>query len=169
MTQRDVEEKQLIAKYYGDRLVGGIFSNKTRRRLLGTLGLSGRYRTENDFYYDVRNYVKTALCDLRVFIEKAGRGNVNQVLTREALKPVVEALLLSPIVHKSDPDLARAEIAQMFIQAGFEYLEQMQKEHVTGLYKRAVDDGLQACNYLVELFKQYGERRLISALDLPCK
>jgi hypothetical protein len=54
----------------------------------------------------------------------------------------------------------------MFIRTGFEYLMQMQKKHATGLYRRAIDDGIDACNYLVELFRNPSEKRRVSALHI---
>lgn len=52
---------------------------------MGILGLSGRDRTINDFWYDVMNRVKNALTDLALFIEVAGSKNVGQVFTFDTL------------------------------------------------------------------------------------
>jgi len=57
----------------------------------------------------------------------AGKNNVNQVITQEAFEPVVEALLWHPVVQRADPDFKRAEIAQLFIRVGFNYLASMKR------------------------------------------
>ena len=55
MSNGDVNEKELIAKYSFLLNLGvGFFNKKTRARLMGRAGLSGRDRTINDFWYDVR-------------------------------------------------------------------------------------------------------------------
>lgn len=122
------EEQRTIDKFrllYAHRQ-GGIFWGKTRERIMTKRGLSGRSRAINTFWYRQRENVKTALIDLQLFIEMAGKDQVNQVVTRETLKPVVEALLSKPIEDRAKAELTRAEIAQLFIETGFNYLRATQ-------------------------------------------
>ena len=73
----------------------GLFTRKTRRRLVGKLGLSGRGLTKNDFWLDQRNRVKNALKDLEIFLMVAGSKNIRQTFTFENVKPFLGALLWS--------------------------------------------------------------------------
>lgn len=92
---------------------------------------------------------------------------VSEVLALERMKPIAEALFLRPVWDDDEPDLVRARIAQIFIHAGFRYLTGMQKEYVSGLYERAVNDGIEACRYLVEFFMPSEERRAIHRFAPP--
>lgn len=152
------KSEKLIAKFKPHiKRRGGIFTTKTRERLLGIRGQAGRDRTKYDFWYDMRNYVKTALVDLQLFIEVADRGNLHQVITYETLKPLVETLLWHPVVDHAEPDLKRAEIAQLFIQAGFNYLRSM--KGITLSHGRTIEEAVDLSRYLVESFKPESERR----------
>lgn len=150
MTTKNDESirERLIAKFSPHvKARGGIFTKKTRGRLLGILRQTGRGRTEHDFWYDVRNYVKTGLIDLELFIEMADKKHVNQVVTKETLTPVVRALLFHQILDEAEPDVRRAEIAQLLIHEGFRYLR---GGAVTLSHKRAIEEALDLTNYLVE-------------------
>jgi hypothetical protein len=69
-----IEVKPNYAEEYKSHLnrKGGIFTAKTRGNLLGisTKGRKSRYK-DYDFCYDVRNQVKAALVDLKLFLETA--------------------------------------------------------------------------------------------------
>lgn len=133
---------------------GGIFTPKTRKGLLGILGQAGRARTRNQFWYKVRNRVRTALTDLQLFIEVTGKNNVNQVVTQETLAPVVKALLS----FKEGPDLKRAEIARLFIRTGFNYLKSKEKD-ITLSHHRTTEEALDLTDFLVESFKPESKRQ----------
>jgi hypothetical protein len=143
----------------GKRLPTAIFTHKTRCRLLGATNLPGRKSPQsiNDFRYDVRTKVKTALIDLLLFVEVAGKNNVNQVITRESLKHIFDVLLWYPI-GEDEPDLIRAEIAQLLIKRGFEYIREMKKENIPLTAHRTIEEAIDLSNYLVELFKPESER-----------
>ncbi len=113
--------QKLLGRYAGTK--GGIFANKTRKRIVGIEELSKRYPTKKRFLDEMTEYIKPTLFDLELFIKYADKEYVNQVMTWEALKPVVEALLSKPIDDRAEADLTRAEIAQLFIRAGFDYLQ----------------------------------------------
>jgi len=126
MSESRSKNDRLIARFkpFIVRSGGGIFTRKTRERLVGIKGLSGRDRTKNDFWYDVRNRVKTALKDLELFVEAASRDHVNQAINKESLEPVVSTLLWGPDLHDPSPDPIRAEIADILILWGFRYFQQ---------------------------------------------
>jgi len=158
-----MDRKASIAKFssFIKTAGGGIFTRKTRRRLAGELGLSGRNKTKNQFWCDVRNRVRNALRDLELFIESADADQVNQVLTEETLRPVVFGLL-----HKGDvrvygkmPDVNIAEIARLLVQQGFRCLSE-QNKYVTKSHARTIEDALDLSNFLVETFKPESERSL---------
>lgn len=136
-----------------EKTQGGIFTQITRERILTKKGISGRGRTRDQFWYRHRENVKTALIDLQLFIEFAGRNNVNQVVTQEALEPIVKALLWHPILDQEPPDRNRAEIANLFIKVGFEYLRKKKGYHVTLSHGRTIEEALNLSGYLVEQFK----------------
>lgn len=126
MIHKEHEQKRVIDKF---RLLylrkqGGIFTRKTRKRIITKKGLSARGRERSQFWYRQRENVKTALVDLQLFIEQAGKSNVNQVVTAEALRPIVRSLLYRPLVYEEAADRERAAIARWFIEMGFEYLQQ---------------------------------------------
>jgi len=161
MTAGNDIHKASIAKFssFIQTAEGGIFTRKTRRRLGGKLGLSGRDRTRNQFWYKVRNRVRTALKDLELFIKSADESHVKQVLTAETLRPVVVSLL-----HKGDvrvygkmPDVSIAEIAHLFIQEGLRCLSEHNK-YVTKSHARTIEEAIDLSSFLVETFKPESER-----------
>lgn len=97
---------------------GGIFTSKARKRLLGlSPGRPGWTEETSDFRSDRNHDVKQALVDLEMFIEVADSKDVNKVLNEGSLRPVIAALLSS-----LEPDRSRAEIADMFVSWGLDYL-----------------------------------------------
>jgi hypothetical protein len=123
---------------------GGVFTTITRKRLLGIKGLTGRDRTKNDFWNDVRKRVKNAQTDFQLFILTADRDQVNQVITAETLVPMVRALL-----DGRNADLKRAEIAQLFINEGFSYLKSTSAGNITLAHDRTIAEAIDLANYLV--------------------
>ncbi|MFB0523120.1 MAG: hypothetical protein ACETV1_05085 [Candidatus Bathyarchaeia archaeon] len=173
MTQARGRNEKLVDKYKPyltrkGRVAGGIFTPRARGNLLG-VPVRGRKPRERDydFWYDVRSSVATALVDLELFLDTAGDENVKKVLTPESLKPIARSLLLHPVWTNAKPDLSRAEIAEIFIRAGFEYLLQMQKNLVREYDVETTNKALEEAAFLVELFRPPEERRSISALDRP--
>jgi hypothetical protein len=150
---------------------------------LGTLGIAQPgepahaqpRKPGKDFWYLRREDVKTALVDLRLFVKVAGRHNVNQVITRETLEPILDALLClwypvvkretpvvendEPMLEKAKPDLIRAEIARLLIDEGLGYLCGMKGDHVRLSNQRTIEELTDMINYLVETFKPEKERR----------
>ena len=160
----NVASKYRIAKYR--RLIdeepkkrpkGGIFKYTMRCRLLGAKNLRGR-KSKSDFWHDVRTYVKTALDDLLLFAEVAGKENVNRVITKETLKPIFDVLLWYPVVKRQEPDLTRAEVAHLLIEAGFGYLREIKRDNIPLSSHRVIEEAVDLSNYLVELFKPEEER-----------
>lgn len=90
---------------------------------------------------------------------------MNQVITTETLKPVVEALLWHPVVARAEPDLTRAEIAQLFIRVGFDYLSSMRPSDMTKAHQDTVNQASDLSNWLVDRFKPEGERRYIRPIE----
>ena len=157
--------KAKIDKYkrYVATACSGIFSGKTRKKLVGEKriwgGKEGNKKTDvNTFWYRTRNQVKTALNDLEFFVEFAGENNVNQAVTAETLEPVVSSLLRTPISDAHPPDLNRAEIAKLFVNVGLEYLREKKPRHITSSHQETMDQAIDLVNYLVEMFKPEEER-----------
>ena len=144
---------------------GGFFRTKRRKQLLGLLGKSGgRYgkNTESDFCYDVREQVKTALIDLLLFIRTADDKDLHQILNKETLQPIVEALFLSHSIQDfPKPDAERAKIALMFIQKGFEYLQKTTTTLATSSQERMIDDAVSIAKQLTLLLVPESDRASI--------
>jgi len=132
---------------------GGIFRPTTRKKVLGIVKRPEPGMSTNQFWYRRRNEVERALLDLQLFIKVAGKNNINQVLTKEALRPVFEALLWHPVVERDEPDLNRAEIAQLLIETGFSYLLSMKRDSIPSSSRRTIREAIDASNYLVLSFK----------------
>lgn len=132
---------------------GGIFTRKTREKLLIKKGISERGQPVNTFWYRQRENVKTALIDLQLFIEVADEKNVDQVITRETLEPILYALLYS--VRARDllnPNQNRAEIANLFIQGGFIHLKEVTR-NITLSHQRTIDEAIDVSNFLTDSLK----------------
>jgi len=179
----DRKGAELKRKYQDqwERGFGGLFDIKTRLRLLGEARpYGGREpgKTIANFWRRARNYVKNALIDIELFLEVADRKNVNIIFTKEALEPVVKALLHRPVMEYHyliverrpqdpdhpenlegfqghEPDRERAEIARMFIQYGFNYLTM--KRRSEPLSQEIVQKAISLSNLLVESFRTGGE------------
>jgi len=149
----DIErfEKEQIDKfkrlYHGRQ--GGIFTQKTRDRILTKKGISGRGRAKNQFWYRQRENVKTALIDILLFIELSDKKDVDQVLTKESLEPIIRALLFGGAVFNKTSDKNRAKIADILIRQGFRYLEGKAGSHITKSHDRTITEALDLSNYLV--------------------
>ena len=155
------KRERILARFRerGGKARKGLFTPTTRKRLLGEVP-EGKIplKDKATWRYKNREHVKTALIDLQLFIEMGDEYSVSDTVTQESMKPIVEALLLRPLQENAKPDLKRAEIAKLFIHAGFEYLQQVKKEPAGGLYERAISDGLEICDALVDLFRPPSER-----------
>ena len=154
----DTEEyrAKAIAKFkpFIDRGEGGIFITKTRKRLSGALGLSGRGRTINDFWFDVRRKVKNALKDIELFLKCADKDQIDQVLTHESLEPVVHELLSGLNTWDDyEPNPKRAEAAHMFIEWGFKYLRDKGRKSVTLSHNRTFKEALDLSDFILASIK----------------
>ena len=146
MVKTEARETHLIAFFsrFVETAGGGVFTTRTRKRLLHMQGLAGRDRTKNDFWNDVRNRVRNAQTDLQLFILTADRDQVNQAITEDTLVPIVRALLDS-----RKPDSNGARIARLFITAGFDYLQATSMENITLAHSRTIQEATDLANFLV--------------------
>jgi len=103
--------------------------------------------------------MKAALPDIQIFIEFASKKDVNKVITRKTLKPIVEALFDNPSLDQAEPDLIRAEIAGLFIQGGFNYLTSMKIQETPSLHTWVILEAIELSRLLVESFKPKSERQ----------
>jgi len=146
-------QEHLIAKFnqHITKADGGAFTPITRKRLVGIKELSGRDRTKNDFWYDVRQRLKRGLIDIELFIEFAERDQVNQVLTADSLQPIVSALLKG-FAFGGTRDLNKGEIAQMLVQNGLEYLQGMNPD-MSMTENRTISEAIDLSRHLVSDMK----------------
>jgi len=138
----------------------GIFTHTTRKKVLGISKQTEPKTSIDQFWWKRRNEVERALIDLDLFIEVAGEDNINQVITKESLAPIIEALLWHPIVDDDVPDLNRAEIAQMLIQDGFDYLSRGVRPlayDIPSIAKRTILEAVELSHYLVSDIKVHNQ------------
>jgi hypothetical protein len=116
---------------------GGIFRTSKRKQLLGLKGKSGRDTTKADFRYKVREQVKTALVDLELFIRTSDEKDVDMVLNRESLKPVIRSLLF-PYSVQEPPKKGdeKVKIAQLLVEIGLDYLGKRTSILIPSITKR---------------------------------
>ena len=88
--------------------------------------------------------MKNALVDLNLFVSTADKSQVNQVINSETLVPVVRALL-----DARKADLTKAEIACLFINEGFSYLQSTSGGNMTLAHVRSIEEATDLANYLV--------------------
>jgi len=177
MSQSDEEKEyrlqKMLEKYKRHIFASrGIFHSKTRKRLLGQLKLSGRYRTKTAFWSEQEQKVKSALVDLQLFIETAEElhnENIEKVLNLETLKPIVEALLLNPVNRNAEPDYSRGEIANLFVQNGFWYLQCMGKKLINESSIHTINLACDLSHFLADSFRSDSEKTYLSSLDRPSK
>jgi len=138
---------------------GGFFRTSKRKQLLGLKGKTGRDRTKADFRYKVRETVKTALIDLQLFIQTAGDKDVDMVLNREALEPVIRALLFPTSVQEPPKQgYEQAKIAQLLVEVGFEYLRKSTVMVSTSSQERKIDNCIRLSKQLTLLLLPENER-----------
>lgn len=138
---------------------GGVFNRKKRQQLLGLYGKSGRDRKKYDFWQDVRDYVRTGLVDLQLFTETSDDKDVDMVLNRETLKPVIRSLLFPYSIQEPPKQGAeKAKIAQLLIEIGFEYLKKSTIQVTTSSQERMVEDAIDLSRQLTALLLPENER-----------
>lgn len=155
MSKNDEVKKSLMSifKPFVERGGSGLFTTKTRKRLLGILVASGRDRTKNQFWYDVRNKARNALQDLNLFVSTADEEQVFQVFTKETLEPVIRSLLYKSFYASSESDPNIAEIANMLIERSFDYFKEKASKGITLSHDRTMNEAVDLSNYLCQTIK----------------
>lgn len=138
---------------------GGIFTTTTRGNLLG-INVKGRKIRDKtyDFRFDVRNTVRTALVDLQLFIETANDKDIDEVINRDTLEPILEALL----DHDHEPNSTRTIISYLLIETGLHYLSRMNRNYITQNQQRIIDDAIELSKQLTAFLLPETERNLFS-------
>jgi len=158
------EEKLLQDKFrrlykhpdFGGR--GGFFRTSKRKQLLGLSRKTGRDRTMADFRYKVREQVKTALIDLQLFIQTAGDKDIDMVLNRETLEPILDVLFYRSVQESPKQGAEKAKIAQLLVKYGLEYLRKSTTLVITSSQQRMVDDAIDLSKQLAVLLLPENER-----------
>jgi len=140
---------------------GGIFGWKRRQQLLGLVGKSGgrggvkegERNTIYDFWYRVRETVKTALIDLQLFIETASDKDANLVLNKDSLESLVHALLYQP-----KEDTMKVKIAQMFAEQGLGYLRH-KSQFITQSQMDSIDETIEMTKQLTVMELPENQRK----------
>jgi hypothetical protein len=138
---------------------GGIFRTSKRKQLLGLKGRTGRDRTKADFRYKNRLQVKTALIDLQLFIQTSDDKDVDNVLNRDTLEPVIRTLLFPYSIQEPPKQGAeKAKTAQLLIEVGFEYLRKSTVMVSTSSQERKIDNCIGLSKQLTLLLLPENER-----------
>lgn len=164
MSERERTRQTLIAHFspFVNRRNAGIFTRKTRQKLLGLMSMSGKGLAKNEFWYNVRNSVKGSLTDLELFVETAEKSQLDQVLTRKSLEPVIAALFQGFTAYsETQPDPNRADIADMLILWGFRYWKDKTGSGLTLSHERTLEEAVDLSDYLLQSVKgqPYGRPR----------
>jgi len=144
----DYEKKRLVDKYreHLERAQGGIFTKVTRERLLGLARPYGGGATLSNFWNRTTTYVENALVDLDLFIQTADNSRVNKVITARSLTYFIQDLLWAGAYNNKN----RAEIAQLFVQEGFRYLESSSLSNLTEIHRRSIYEAIDLGQYLAQ-------------------
>ena len=138
----DFKKQQLLDKYQEHlaQAQGGIFTKKGRERLLGIARKYGgdESRTLSTFWNRTTTYVENALVDLDLFIQTAEKKRFDKVISAESLRPIVQDLFWAG--ERNDKN--RAEIAQLFIQMGFHYLESSLLHSLSQVHQRSISEAV---------------------------
>ncbi len=136
----------LIAKYgrYTTKSRGGIFTPKTRKKIIAQAGTTRVGRSKNDFWFDRREDVKMGLLDLQLFLESANEGQIKRVINYDTIEPLIKLLLRQPIrdVQANKQDLVKTRIAGLFVELGLEYIRGMMGDKVTLSHTRTIDEAI---------------------------
>jgi hypothetical protein len=160
----DKTEVQKLREKYGQKYVkidkagfnaSGLFVEATRNKLLELKDSIGvrQYR----FWHKNRKRVKTALIDLQLFIETASEDDIDKVINRENMYSILNALLQRSYPVK--PDSTKSKLAQLFIETGFSYLRHVNRDFVSDLQHRSIDDAIQLSKQLTLLTLPEDERK----------
>jgi hypothetical protein len=148
-----INESVVKFRRFIEKADGGIFTPNTRKRLTGFIPISGRNRTKNQFWYDVRERVKRALIDLQLFLLNASKDNREQVINEETIRPILDALV-NP-TQDEDLNPIKAEIAYMMVFTGFNYLKDIVYEDMMSLsHERTIEEAIDLADYFRALFYQ---------------
>jgi hypothetical protein len=150
--QSKLDSQKEEGYYHALRRYGGLFTESKRKRLLSDERKSGRDRKNANFWYDVRETVKTGLIDLRLFLEIAGENNVTKVITTEDFGEVIHTLL-----YTSKAQATKAKIAQMMIEAGLRYIKGTSK-FITQNQNRTIEDAIEISRQLAFFMLPESER-----------
>ena len=144
---KDFEKKGLLNKYreHLERAQGGIFTKATRERLLGLARPYGGGATLSNFWSRTTTYVENALVDLDLFIQSAEKERVDKVISADSLRPIVQDLFWAGKYN----DKNRAEIAQLFIQMGFQYLESSLMHSLSQVHQRSIFEAVDLSRVLM--------------------
>jgi hypothetical protein len=141
---------------------GGFFQTKKREQLLGLRGKSGGRVGDNTmthFWREVREQVETALIDFLLFIRTAEDKDVNLVIKRETLEPIIRGILEpDQIVPRPKPNPVRAKIALMLIINGLQYLRDTTSSFTTSSQVRMIQDAVDISKQLTALLVPENER-----------
>ena len=133
---------------------GGIFASDKRRRLLKySPGRKGHNQPTSGFRYDTRRFVKQALIDLALFIDTAEKRDFNKAFNVDTLNFLVEELFWNPILREEKADPNRAQIAELFISYGYNYLKSNTPDQLS---RSEIDTISRAMSYSAHLTRSIG-------------
>lgn len=140
--------KEQVKIKYQDHLrtaSGGLFDPRARRRLMGLAKpYGGRYAQNSliNFWNRIKEDVANALVDLALFVEAAPIEKIDDVITLDTIKPLLNAYFQLEYFSYAERSIVKAEIAQEVVEAGFKYLLVNQFSNVQDYHSRIIKDAL---------------------------
>jgi len=159
----EAKSDEMIDKYgeFLDQARGGIFTRKSREKLIGKVRIYGKEASRNNFWYDRRNDIKSAFKDMTIFFQVAGKNNVDQVLEDVDFDEFLHALLEGDKKHLlDDSNPKKSFIAQKLVAHGLLFLSNNLPHKITKSHQRTIEEALDLSKYLVSEFLDsppYGE------------
>ena len=170
------------------KVLKDINSESGRGRPEGVLVKEIKKRKETDArrqrYFHIRNVARKEIDDLVKLVKTLPEKQFDQIFNIDRIKPqpypitekdkkelqeknrpvddlpeLVFSLLRYPTFGKDKPSINRAEIAQLFIRYGFEYLCEMAPDLMTLSHEQTRAAAVDLADFLAESFKNKEERR----------
>jgi hypothetical protein len=155
---REWLDEQIKIKYRDHFMTakGGIFKTPARQRLMGLAKpYTGDFaqNSQINFWNRIKKSVSNSLVDLALFIEAAPKDKVNDVITFDSIKPVINAYFQLEYGSHVEPSIIKADIAREMIITGFSYLQVHQYGKVPEYERPIINNALEVATSLAKRLK----------------
>lgn len=109
-------------------------------------------------YLRIRNVARKEIADLTKLAKTLSEHQREQIFNVDYFTGLTGTLFTWPGIERANPELKKAEIAELFIQAGFSYLSSMKRDHMTLSHKRTLEEAIDLSRYLLDSFRPERDR-----------